>query len=124
MTKADQVIEIPDYSEQRPHGMIGARAVWSLEPGELLWIPADTQWGYMASAMRPPEGLLYEVAWARPLDGDKTWEVVAFGATMLRLRALDYDELLQVLLPHIPAICPTCRQMFDDARRSAGLEED
>lgn len=125
MTQATGKIEVPDYSAQRPHGMIGARMVWSLEPGELLWIPADTQWGYQ-NGHRIPEGLLYEVAWARPgrwIHGEG-WEVVAFGATMLRLRDLDAMDLLQVLLPHVPAICPTCRDMFSEARRSAGLETE
>ena len=117
-------VPIPDYSEQRPHGMIGPRSVWSLDKGELLWIPADTQWGYMASVPRPPEGLLYEVAWSRPLEGGRTWEVVAFGVDMLRLQGLDAFELVQVLLPHVPAICPTCRDMFNEARLNAGLETE
>jgi hypothetical protein len=126
VTQATGKIEVPDYSEQRPHGMIGVRAVWSLDKGDTLWVPNDTQWGWMPE-LNKGEGLLFQVAWSRPVTPDGgEWEVVAFGATMLRLQGLDAFEFLPVVWPHVPAICPTCKEMFDRARRSAGLnvEED
>jgi hypothetical protein len=114
-------IEVPDYSSQQPHGMIGKRAVWSLQPGDLLWIPNDAQWGY-GNKYRVPEGSEFEVAWSRPYTASgEYWEVVAFGATMLTLFPLTYDELLDTVLPHVPSVCPTCTGLFNQARRSAGL---
>jgi hypothetical protein len=123
--RADQIIEVPDYTDQRPHGMIGVRATWSLDKGDRLWVPNDTQWGSEMAEGNRFEGLVFEVAWSRPVTpGGGEWEVVAFGATMLRLQGLDAFEFLPVLLPHVPAICPTCKGMFDQARRSAGLNTE
>lgn len=125
MIQATGKFDVPDYSAQRPHGMIGIRPVWALERGESLWVPNDSEWGFNAEH-RPPEGSEFEVAWVRPgrwIHGEG-WEVVAFGATMLRLQGLDAMDYLQVVLPHVPAICPTCREMFSAARRSAGLETE
>ena len=118
-------VPVPDYSSSLPHGMIGARQVWTLEPGEQLWVPAGTAWDYYSNqqAAKRGAGLVFDVSWARPTaPGGATWEVVAFGATMLRLQGLDAFDLLTVLLPHVPAFCPTCRELFDQRRHSAGLK--
>jgi hypothetical protein len=124
--KATGGFEVPDYSESRPHSMVAQMPAWTLQPGDMLWSPAGTAWDAFSNLMERERGsgLLHEVAFARPVGPDHRWEVVAFGASMLHLRGLDYRDTLDVVLPHVPAICSTCRGHFERSRRAAGFDDE
>lgn len=109
----------PDYQQYIGHDLIGQVAAFTVRPGTELLLP---NYGYDASAImvetswKQGHGLIFEVSSARATPGG--FEILAFGATLLRLTFADARENVTVRLPHVAAICPKCNELYDSARRA------
>lgn len=97
--------------------------VWTLRKGMTIVLPnasSDIHATLADEKFRQGAGLAFEVEsiWHR----NGLVDVLAFGATMLRLTELDWRAELRVILPHVPDLCFVCTQRFEAAQRAASIQ--
>lgn len=111
MPRAHETVEvISDCSNYIPHTSVTEVPAGKVRPGMMLWIPnsgsGDTWSIRMDNAHG--RGVVFEVHSASQRAGGLV-DILAFGATALRLNGLGSDELVKIAMdPHDPQACPTC----------------
>lgn len=112
MTKAHETVEvISDCSNYIPHTAVTEIRADQVKPGMALWIPnsgsGDTWSIRMDNAHG--RGIVFEVHSVKYYSTYHMVDILAFGATMLRLSALNAAEPVKIAMdPHDPQGCSTC----------------
>lgn len=118
--KANQVVEVPDYSENYQHEQTVPVRADSLTQGDYIVIPyGDSHFDHFHPWQH--RGKTYELysstpSWRYP----NGWILIAFGAEMMRWPTAP-DEMWMKRIPHDPQTCGYCTARFAAAQREAGL---
>src|SRR3954462_5227579 len=100
--KADQVIEVPDYSESQPHEQTVEVRADSLVQGDFIVIPYSGR--HYENPLLGLRGKTFELSSSTTCLAPPGWVLIAFGVEMMKWRTAPGD-IWHKRVPHNP---PTC----------------
>ena len=118
--KADDVIEVPDYSENYHHEQTEPVRADSLSQGDYVVVPyGDSHFDNLSPGLI--RGKTYELYLSARADrSGRGWVLIAFGAEMMKWSTAP-GEVWHKRVPHDPPTCAYCLARFAAAQRDAGL---
>ena len=117
--KAEEVLEVPDYSENYQHEQTVLVRADSLVQGDYIVIPyGDSHFDHLNPGQH--RGKTYELYSSTTCLAAPGWVLIAFGAEMMKWRTAPGEMWLK-RVPHNPQTCGYCTARFAAAQRDAGL---